>query len=117
LEAVSHQSPEHMGPGDLVVISILGGYTPDRVRRFQVTIELMRGVYDSGDIPAALPRQLDARLGEQLGRRRATNLPAIKNDLINAGAPHRDEEVVDDRLIASGGRPTCPPSCKEYGTP
>ena len=106
LEAVSDRNAEHMNPGDLAGIIIPGGYAPDRMRRFPAMVGLVRGVYDSGGVTAAICHGGWMLASANIIRgKKVTGFPSIKDDLINAGALYLDEEVVVDGQLITSRRP------------
>ncbi len=90
-------------PGDVDAVIIPGGYAPDLMRTRRPMVELVRGAFDQGKIVAAICHAgwMLASAGIVRGKR-LTCVPNIKDDLINAGADYRDQEVVrDGNLITS----------------
>lgn len=84
-------------------IIIPGGYAPDYMRRHPEMVRLVKGAFDGGKIVAAICHAgwmlASAKI---LENRRVTSVPAIKDDLIHAGADWVDQEVVrDGNLITS----------------
>jgi len=94
--------------GDLPVdevdgVIIPGGYAPDRMRRHEPMVRLVREAYQAGKVVAAICHggwllcSADVLEGKE-----ATSFSAIKDDMIHAGATWVDQEVVrDDNLITS----------------
>ncbi|MFQ5824772.1 MAG: type 1 glutamine amidotransferase domain-containing protein [bacterium] len=86
---------------DGLVIS--GGFAPDKLRRFQRVLEIVREFNDANKMIAFICHAgwvpISAKI---LTGRRATCVSAIKDDLVNAGALYSDEAVVlDGNLISS----------------
>ena len=82
---------------DFDALIVPGGYAPDRMRRHQAMIDLVRGVYERGGIIAAICHAAWVLVSAGIMKgKRATCVPAIKDDVINAGAIYMDEEVVQD---------------------
>jgi len=82
---------------------IPGGYAPDKLRRSERVLELVRAFDASGKPIAFICHAgwvpISARI---LRGRRATSVAAIKDDMVNAGADWRDEPtVVDGNLISA----------------
>lgn len=97
---------------DAVVIP--GGYAPDKMRRHQPMLNLVSGIFERGGLVAFIchagwvPISADIVEGKTV-----TSVSAIKDDLVNAGAVWRDEEVVvDGNLISSRNPGDLPAFCK-----
>jgi protease I len=99
---------------DFDAVIIPGGYAPDRIRRHQPMLDLVRGVFERGGVVAAICHAawVPISAGIMEGRR-ATCVSAIKDDVINAGATYVDEEVVQDgNLITSRVPSDLPAFCR-----
>jgi protease I len=97
---------------DAVVIP--GGYAPDLMRRYPAVLALVRGAFEQGKVVAAICHAgwVLSSAGVLRGRR-ATCVPAIKDDVINAGATYVDAEVVvDGNLITSRMPGDLPAFCR-----
>jgi len=97
---------------DAVIIP--GGYAPDRMRRHREMLDLVRAVFDAGDLVAMICHAgwVPISAGIVKGKR-LTSTPAIKDDLVNAGATWVDEEVVrDGNLISSRNPGDLPAFCR-----
>jgi protease I len=97
---------------DAVIIP--GGYAPDRMRRHQAMLDLVKGVFDKGGVVAFICHAgwVPISAGIVDGKK-ATGVSAIKDDLVNAGATWVDQEVVQDgNLISSRGPSDLPAFCK-----
>lgn len=82
---------------------IPGGYAPDRMRRHEAMVALVRDAYQTGKIVAAICHAgwMLCSAGVLKGKE-ATSFSAIKDDMANAGANWVDCEVVQDgNLITS----------------
>lgn len=86
---------------DAVIVP--GGYAPDRMRRHEAMVRLVRDAFRLGRIVAAichggwLLAEADVARG-----RTVTCFHSIKTDLVNAGAHYVDQEVVrDGQLVTS----------------
>lgn len=96
------------GAGEVVAedfdgVIIPGGYAPDRMRRHQEMVGLVRQAFDAGIIVAAICHAgwMLCSAGLLEGKK-ATSFFAIKDDMIHAGAIWVDCEVVQDgNLITS----------------
>jgi protease I len=99
---------------DFDAIIIPGGYAPDRIRRHQPMLDLVKGIFDKGGVVAFICHAgwVPISAGIVEGKR-VTSVSAIKDDLINAGARWEDLEVVqDDMLISSRGIEDLPAFCR-----
>ena len=88
-------------PFDGIVIP--GGYAPDRMRRHDAMVKLVRQIFDNGNIVAAICHAgwMLCSAGVLKGKE-ATSFSAIKDDMVNAGAKWVDRDVVrDGNLITS----------------
>jgi protease I len=88
---------------DFDAVVVPGGYAPDKLRRHQSILDLVRGVYEKGGVVAAICHAgwVPISAGILKGRR-ATSVSAIKDDMINAGVDWVDEAVVvDENLVTS----------------
>ena len=97
---------------DAVIIP--GGYAPDRMRRHPPMLDLVRRVSARGGLVAMICHAgwVPISAGIVNGKK-VTSTPAIKDDLINAGAEWIDLEVVqDDNLISSRGPDDLPAFCQ-----
>jgi protease I len=99
---------------DFDAIVVPGGYAPDRIRRHQAMLDLVRGVYEKGGIVAFICHAgwVPISAGIVKGKR-VTSVFSIKDDLVNAGANWEDREVVQDgSLISSRGIADLPAFCR-----
>ncbi len=99
---------------DFDALIVPGGYAPDRMRRHQAMIDLVRGVSERGGIIAAICHAAWVLVSAGIMKgKRATCVPAIKDDVINAGAIYVDEEVIQDgNLITSRVPSDLPAFCR-----
>jgi protease I len=91
---------------DLDLLVIAGGYGPDKLRTDEGVLSLVRDMH-AQEKPIAFichAGWVPASAGIVDGRR-VTSVPAIKDDLINAGAEWADSEVVVDGNLISSRRP------------
>jgi len=94
---------------------IPGGFAPDKLRRLPEVLNLTRHFMESNKLIAHICHGgwIPISAGIVSGFR-CTSTPAIKDDLINAGATWIDESVVVDRNMISSRRPAdLPYFCKE----
>jgi protease I len=89
--------------GDFDALVVPGGYAPDKLRRSDVVLDLVRA-FDDARKPIAFICHagwvpISAKI---LKGRRATSVSAIRDDMVNAGADWVDEAtVVDGNLISA----------------
>ncbi len=88
---------------DFDAVIVPGGYAPDRMRRIDGMLSLVKGVDDRGGVVASICHGAWVLVSaDVLQGRTATCVSAIKDDVANAGAAYVDEEVVvDGNLITS----------------
>jgi len=97
---------DEVSADDYDAVIIPGGYAPDRIRRHRPLLDLVRAVFDNGDIVAFICHAgwVPISAGVVEGKT-VTSFYAIKDDLINAGAEWVDEEVVQDGNLISSRTP------------
>jgi protease I len=102
-------------PEDFDGVIIPGGYAPDTIRRCNNTLKFVKTLDKNNKLVAAICHggwvlaSADVVDGKTL-----TSTPAIKDDLINAGAVWVDEEVVvDEKLVTSRSPKDLPAFLKE----
>jgi protease I len=97
---------------DAVIIP--GGFAPDRLRRHQPMLDLVKGVFERGGIVGAICHAAWVPISAGILKgKRATCVSAIKDDVINAGATYVDAEVVQDgNLITSRVPSDLPVFCR-----
>ena len=106
LAAEAHGPARSVRPADLDALVIPGGYAPDRMRRDETVLALVRGVAEL-DRPVAFichAGWVPISAGIVAGRR-VTSTPSIRDDLVNAGAHWEDSEVVSDGPLISSRHP------------
>jgi protease I len=99
---------------DFDAVIVPGGYAPDRLRRYESILKLVREADEQGKVVAAICHAgwVLASAGILKGRQ-ATCVSAIKDDVINAGATYLDQEVVQDgNLITSRVPSDLPAFCR-----
>lgn len=91
---------------DFDAVVVPGGYAPDHMRRSRDLLDLVREMHDEGKAVAAICHApwVTISAGIMKGRR-ATCVPAIKDDVINAGADYVDAPVVVDGNLVTSRRP------------
>jgi deglycase len=105
-ELTTDQAAADLVPDDVDLLVIAGGYGPDKLRTDEGVKDLVRGL-DEQRKPIAFichAGWVPASAGIVDGRR-VTSVPAIADDLRNAGADWEDSEVVVDGNFVSSRRP------------
>lgn len=94
---------DQVGASDFDGIVIPGGYAPDIMRRYPKMVQLVKDLFESGKVVAAICHAgWMLASAEILKGKTVTSFFAIKDDLVHAGANWVDEEVVvDGNLITS----------------
>ena len=95
-----------MEADDFHGIVIPGGWMPDKLRRDEKVLDLVRYFAAQGKLVAAICHGgwIPISAGVYRGVR-VTGSPGIKDDLVNAGAIWEDTQVVVDRLYVSSRKP------------
>jgi protease I len=105
--AKADKSAEEISADEIDAVIVPGGYAPDRMRRHEAMVKLIREAAQKGKIVAAICHggwmlaEADVVRG-----RTVTSFFAIKTDLINAGANWVDKEVVKDGNIITSRVPS-----------
>ena len=101
--AVADRAASEVSADDLAALVIPGGYAPDRMRRSEAMLELVKSVFQAGKPVAAICHAGWVLCSAGILRgKRATSFGSIRHDMENAGAEWTDEEVVvDGNLITS----------------
>ena len=83
-----------------------GGWAPDKLRRDEHVLRLVRDVHEAGKLVATICHGPWILISAGIVRGRAlTGSRGIRDDLVNAGATWRDEPVVVDGNIVSARVP------------
>ena len=83
-----------------------GGWAPDKIRRDQAVLELVRQVNSAGRLIATICHGPWVLISAGIVRgRRLTSTPGIRDDVVNAGAIWVDAAVVEDGNIISSRVP------------
>ncbi|MGQ9728932.1 MAG: type 1 glutamine amidotransferase domain-containing protein [Candidatus Fervidibacter sp.] len=105
--AKADTAADNLTANEIDAVIIPGGYAPDRMRRHEAMVRLVKGAFESGKIVAAICHggwmlaEADIIRG-----RTVTSFHAIKTDLVNAGANWVDREVVRDGNIITSRVPS-----------
>ena len=101
--AKSEAAPKEIDVRSVDVLVVPGGYAPDKLRRYDAILDLVREVYDKGGVVGMICHAgwVPISAGITKGRK-VTSVSAIKDDLVNSGADFVDQPlVVDERLVSS----------------
>ncbi len=103
-----------LSASDFDAVIIPGCYAPDRMRRHQLMLDLVRGIFERGGVVAAICHAAWVPISAGIMKgKRATCFFAVKDDVINAGATYVDAEVVQDgNLITSRVPSDLPAFCR-----
>jgi protease I len=98
---------------DFDAVLVVGGWAPDKLRRSEKVLELVRSADADGKLLGVICHGgwVPASAGILKGRT-MTCTPGIKDDVINAGAEYVDEPVVVDDNLVTARRP---PDLPAYG--
>ncbi len=105
--AKADKAASEVSADEIDAVIVPGGYAPDRMRRHEAMVSLLREAAQKGKIVAAICHG-GWMLAEAdiLRGRTVTSFFAIKTDLINAGANWVDKEVVRDGNIITSRVPS-----------
>lgn len=103
-------------PADYDAILVPGGWSPDKLRRYEDILTFIRTMDEQqkpiGQICHAGWVLISAKI---LQGKKVTSTPGIKDDMINAGAEWVDEAViVDGNIISSRRPPDLPDYMREF---
>lgn len=103
-------------PADYDAILVPGGWSPDKLRRYEDILTMVRIMDEHkkpiGQICHAGWVLISAKI---LEGKKVTSTPGIKDDMINAGAKWYDEAViVDGNIISSRRPPDLPDYMREF---
>jgi protease I len=96
------------------ILVLCGGFAPDKLRRLKPVLETTRSMHEQGKTVAMICHAgwIPISAGILKGFK-VTSTPAIRDDLVNAGAEWVDEPVVVDRNVISSRKPDdLPEFCK-----
>lgn len=113
---VSDFSFKDVNPNDYDAILVPGGWSPDKLRRYEEVLHMVRIMNDQqktiGQICHAGWVLISANI---LHGKKVTSTPGIKDDMTNAGATWLDEPVVvDGNLVSSRRPPDLPDYMREF---
>ena len=94
---------DRVAEGDFDALVIPGGFAPDKLRRSQTVLDLVRAFDEAGKPIAFICHAGWVPISAKIIKgRRATSVGAIRDDMVNAGADWVDEAtVVDGNLISA----------------
>lgn len=106
VELTTDQAAADLVADDLDILVIAGGFGPDKLRTDEGVKSLVRGINEQGKPLAFICHAgwVPVSAGIVAGRH-VTSVPAIADDLRNAGAEWEDSEVVVDGNLVSSRRP------------
>ena len=113
--AKAEKAAEEVSARDFAAVVVPGGFAPDHLRRYPAVLRLVREASEQGKVVAAICHAGWVLVSAGILRgRTVTSTPAIKDDMINAGAKWVDREVVrDGKLITSRKPDDLPAFCRE----
>ena len=90
-------------PKAVKVLVVPGGFAPDKLRRYKGCNDLVAAVWNAGAVVAFICHAGWVPISAKIVKgKRLTSVPAIKDDLINAGAEWVDEPcVVDGKMVTA----------------
>ncbi|MFH1349838.1 MAG: type 1 glutamine amidotransferase domain-containing protein [Pseudomonadota bacterium] len=99
-------SADRISSSDFDGVIIPGGYAPDHMRRHPAMVDLVREVFESGKLVAAICHAGWMLASAEIVKGRTlTSFFAIKDDLIHAGGNWVDQEVVVDGNLITSRKP------------
>jgi protease I len=103
LEAAADATPDDVDASGFDAVVIPGGWAPDKLRRYEGILSLVRDVHEQGGIVGIICHGgLVAISAGIVDGVRATGSLGIKDDLINAGAKWVDEAAFRDGNLVWG---------------
>lgn len=92
---------------DFEAVVIPGGYAPDKMRTNPHLLRLVRDMFESGKLVAAICHAIWVPASaEILKGKRVTCWPSVKDDAVHAGAEYVDAEVVRDGNLVTSRMPS-----------
>jgi protease I len=113
--AAADANVKELNPADFDALVIPGGWCPDRLRRYPEVLQFTRAMVEQNKVVGAICHAGWVLASAEVVRgRRVTSVPAIKDDLIHAGANWVDEPaVIDGRLVTAQIPKDLPAFCRE----
>ena len=103
LEAAADVTPDDVDASTFDGVVIPGGWAPDKLRRYEGMLDLVRNVHERGGIVGIICHGgLVAISAGIVAGARATGSLGIKDDLVNAGATWVDEAAFRDGNLVWG---------------
>jgi protease I len=100
------QDIDQVSAADFDGIVIPGGYAPDIMRRYPKMVQLVKALFESEKVVAAICHAGWMLASAKILRgKTVTSFFAIKDDLIHAGAQWIDQEVVVDGNLITSRKP------------
>jgi protease I len=110
----SDSSIAELNGNELDGVVIPGGWMPDKLRRDEAVLTLVRQIASAGKLVASICHGPWINVSAGICRGvRMTSSPGIRDDLVNAGAEWVNEPVVVDRHYVTSRRPTDLPDFAE----
>jgi protease I len=102
-------------PADFDGVVVPGGFCPDRLRRYEEVLSFTREIAAAGKMHSAICHGGWVLVSADVLRgKRCTSVPAIKDDLKNAGGIWVDEPcVVDGAMVTAQVPKDLPAFCRE----
>jgi len=116
LTATAEVGADAVDAGQFDAVVVPGGWAPDKLRRYEGVLDLVREVYRAGKIVASICHGGLVLISAGIVRgHRATGSKGIKDDLINAGASwtYDEEAFRDGNLVWGRVVPDIPAFCRE----
>jgi protease I len=105
-EVTPEKNADQVASSDFDGVVIPGGYAPDHMRRHPAMVKLVKDLFETGKVVAAICHAgWMLASAEVLAGRKATSFFAIKDDLVHAGADWVDQEVVVDGNLITSRKP------------
>src|SRR5215813_8835098 len=97
---------DRVAEGDFDALVIPGGFAPDKLRRSETVLDLVRAFDQAGKPVAFICHAGWVPISAKIIKgRRATSVGAIRDDMVNAGADWVDEATVVDANLISARTP------------
>jgi len=94
---------DDVSPKDFDAVLVPGGWAPDKLRRYQAVLSLVRGIHAQGKTVGSICHAGLVLISAGIVHgQRATGSLGIKDDLINAGAHWVDEPAFRDGNVVWG---------------